>query len=386
LHIILKILLPQLKISIPSGGIMSQAQPVCPNCHNPIRPGARFCPTCGFQMTQQPATYQQSAPQYTPVAQPQQQKKSRWWIWVLLVIVLCIALVGCLVLGYFFIPGVSDKVGDIGLISFTTSTPVIEKTKTSELENTPTPEIKTPELEITETDVVTEIPPTEAPAEGYNFTYDNITMVIPYEVASSAEGETIEGYTTGAYWEVLPDYKVCNLEGYPLSITFHSPIIQVFPVDEYVSLNPDVSTVIDQLNSLLASHDYVPTSLPFLPYWNAGALFTARIEYLDFQNGSGVRYLTQYGQAFWPINNYDMFYTFQGITKDGKYYISAILPISHPNLPQMGDEYTGSMDDLYANFDGYLSSMLPEINGWGDDEFTPTISGLDALIESIYIK
>jgi hypothetical protein len=52
----------------------------------------------------------------------------------------------------------------------------------------------------------------------------------------------------------------------------------------------------------------------------------------------------------------------------------------------MGDEYTGSMDDLYANFDGYLSAMLPEINGWGDDEFTPTISGLDILIESIYIQ
>lgn len=365
---------------------MSQAQPVCPNCHNPIRPGARFCPTCGYQLTQQPAAYQQPAPQVQPVAQPQRPKKSRWWIWVLLVIVLCISMVGCLVLGYFFIPGVSDKVGDLGLISFTTSTPVIEKTETPEGEDTPTPEITTPAPEITEPVVATEIPPTEAPAEGYSFTYNNIEMIIPYEVASGAQGETIEAVTSGDSWQNNPEYDVCNLEGYPLDITFHSPMIQVFPVEEYTNLNPDVTDIINQLKTLLAARDYAPSSIPFLPFWNAGALFTARVEYLDFQNGSGVRYLTQYGQAFWPINNYDMFYSFQGITSDGKYYISAVLPISHPSLPQMGDDYTGSMDDLYANYDGYLSSILPEINGWRDDEFMPAISGLDTLIESIRIQ
>ena len=44
----------------------------------------------------------------------------------------------------------------------------------------------------------------------------------------------------------------------------------------------------------------------------------SQVQYLDFKNGTGVRYLTQFDQGILPINNYELVYTYQGLTSDGK--------------------------------------------------------------------
>ena len=58
-----------------------------------------------------------------------------------------------------------------------------------------------------------------------------------------------------------------------------------------------------------------------------------QVQYLDFKSGTGVRFLTQFNNGMAPVNNHDLIYTFQGLTSDGKYYIAAVLPVTHPDLP-----------------------------------------------------
>jgi hypothetical protein len=78
-----------------------------------------------------------------------------------------------------------------------------------------------------------------------------------------------------------------------------------------------------------------------------------------------------------------MFYTYQGITDDGKYYVSAILPISHPNLP---DADSVTIDDaFYDNFMNYVVGMEDQLSTEHPDSFFPTLSLLDAMMESLLV-
>jgi len=68
--------------------------------------------------------------------------------------------------------------------------------------------------------------------------------------------------------------------------------------------------------------------LPFLPNFNAAQ--ELYVQYKVTLLEVGMESLSHPIQQFYdPINNIEFFYTFQGLTSDGKYWISAILPISN---------------------------------------------------------
>ena len=107
----------------------------------------------------------------------------------------------------------------------------------------------------------------------------------------------------------------------------------------------------------------------------------AQVQFLNFNHGTGVRYLTQFDQGILPINNYELIYTFQGLTSDGKYCIAAVLPVTHPDLP--ADAAVNS--DLANDFQSYLSQTVTMLNEQPADSFTPDLNALDALIRSLEI-
>jgi hypothetical protein len=78
-----------------------------------------------------------------------------------------------------------------------------------------------------------------------------------------------------------------------------------------------------------------------IPYNNAGWSFISKTEYIDSLNIEGVFFLTQYGNDMLPslANNEELTATFQGLTKDGKFYVSARFAITHPELPK-GIDFT----------------------------------------------
>ena len=125
--------------------------------------------------------------------------------------------------------------------------------------------------------------------------------------------------------------------------------------------------------------------MPFLPMFNAAQVLNAQVEYLDFKNGRGVRFLTQYDQGPLPINSYELFYTFQGLTNDGQYYIAAILPVTHPDLPSTS-QVSQQDTSLYEDFPAYLDQTTDWLNQQPASAFTPDLEKLDAMLQSMEIK
>ena len=86
-----------------------------------------------------------------------------------------------------------------------------------------------------------------------------------------------------------------------------------------------------------------------------------------------------------------MFYNFQGLTSDGRFYIVAILPVNAPFLapddnpqsvlPSDGIPLTTEMPD-----DAYYAAVVSKLDQTAPDIFTPTLTQLDALIQSITIQ
>jgi hypothetical protein len=200
-------------------------------------------------------------------------------------------------------------------------------------------------------------------------------------IANSIQEDIVE--TTGnqeglPYWAIQPAHTEVYFNDYALTDTFHDARIYLYSVDKLTESNPAAAEQIDALQTMLEN----PTTeadgtLPMLPLINATQMMQAHLEQLDFANGSGIRYLTQMGQAPAPINNKELFYTFQGLTDDGSIYVAAILPVSNPLLDAATS--TGSDTNLVAQ----IADTARVLNQATEDSFTPSLSQLDAMIASI---
>jgi len=189
-----------------------------------------------------------------------------------------------------------------------------------------------------------------------------------------------------APWDFNPDMIELDFNGYPIPNEYHTPTIRIYPVADYVALEPNLQTTFDNLQALLVSQDPNPSSIPFLPIFNAAQMMQAQVSYLNFRNGQGVRFVTQYGQAFMPINNVSAFYAFSGLTDDGQYFISAIFPITHPDFA--ADNMTEPAEGWEAfsnNYENYINDLETYLASQPSNAFTPDLAVLDAMMESFLV-
>jgi len=197
--------------------------------------------------------------------------------------------------------------------------------------------------------------------------------------------------------EVWPQHRVITLNGYPDQDKFFSAIIRVLPLESYPVVDNTPASLVTDLKNVLATKPSTSlVALPILPVFYANQAFRLKIDYLDFQNGSGVRFLTEYAQYYVPMDNHDLFYTFQGLTNGDKYWVSAILPVSHAILPDTAESTSVPAGGLPipdwdsptfdTDFATYYQGMSAIMNGQPDDSFTPSISCLDQLIQSLKIE
>lgn len=209
---------------------------------------------------------------------------------------------------------------------------------------------------------------THTPTISPNVSCNELTLTLDPGLAASFQCKTVPaaGAPDDPYFAINPQYTDVTFQGYILPDTFHHPHVSVFPVQAYSALIPDViNPRVTTLQQLIAG-GALPASdaLPLLPIFNAQEEFRAQYKVIAFSSGSGIRYLTQYAQFFDPINNHDMFYSFQGLTSDGKYWISAILPISNSMLPPNGDNPPGGLtwDQFGKQFKTYLADLTEKLN------------------------
>jgi hypothetical protein len=162
--------------------------------------------------------------------------------------------------------------------------------------------------------------------------------------------------------------------------------ILVFPLAELVDINPLVQTQIETLRNLLAERGKVPSGeLPLLPLTNSAQVFHSQAQYLVSSNIQGLRFISQHSQDPAPIIlSQELFYTFQGFTADGAYYVAVFFPLTTAVLPD-----TIEVDDwetFHANYDTYLAETTTLLDQLLPAEFTPDLTLLDAVIISLGVE
>jgi hypothetical protein len=230
-------------------------------------------------------------------------------------------------------------------------------------------------------------------------TFERLTLVISSSVASGANGKEFPRFDAedAPYWQKTPGHLQVMLgDYYVLQGKFHQPQIYVYPAQDYAELVPGAFESLRRVNNIAFSpgERISADQLPTVPFFNAAQVFASNITIISFQNGSGVRFITQYAQSAAPINNHELFYNFQGVTRDGMYYIIAIFPITVPVLAETGD--TGAaipsggiaypdINDPRTDPSDYYASITDLLNATSDEAFTPSINQLDLLIQSIQV-
>jgi hypothetical protein len=241
--------------------------------------------------------------------------------------------------------------------------------------------------ESTQAPIVETTPSPISPTAEPDFCFENVCFSYDPSLASDVYGSQVPGQSD-QFPNPYPDNTECRFEGYPLQNTFHEPRLIVYPVAEFEAISEYAAERIAELGVLLDTQPAQASPVPALPLWNAAQMTQSQIAYLEFEGGKGVRFLTQYGQAFWPINNQDLFYSFQGLTDDGNYVIVGIFPVTNPVLIDDANSFMEGQDiNTFAdNFINYVAEIETQLNNQQPNSFTPSLLLLDELFESLQIQ
>jgi len=239
---------------------------------------------------------------------------------------------------------------------------------------------------------------TQAMPSPVDVSVDPLTITISPALASGASGIQVpraDGQDL-PYFEITPGHTILKLEGYLLQDKFHEPQIYVYPAQGYAELVPGAFESMHRLRNVMNESiaSIRAEQLPAVPFFNAAQVFVSNVQLISFQNGQGVRFLTEYAQYAASANNHDLFYHFQGFGDDGTYYIIAIFPITAPVLAETSDagavlpfggiEYP-DINSSNPDFPKYYASITDLLNTTAPEAFTPALSQLDTLIQSMRI-
>lgn len=245
--------------------------------------------------------------------------------------------------------------------------------------------------------------PTAAPAStqpsGTQVSFGNVSFVIPTGLASDASSATVPAVDAqgSPTWDAAPAFTRFTLQAYPLQNKFFEPQIMIYPAQAYAGVNNGAAISIQRLQSILANPSGTLSNevLPRLPYANAEQIIGGQAKVISFTGGSGVRVLAEYAQGFESINNNELFYHFEGLSTDGKSYIVAVLPINAASLaatsdvnapvPADGIPFPVNATDATA-YTNYFSAVTGKLDATAPDAFLPTLTILDALMQSLQIS
>lgn len=132
-----------------------------------------------------------------------------------------------------------------------------------------------------------------------------------------------------------------------------------------------------------------------MPLINATRILRVQDKLLSFQNGKGERAIVHYAQDTGPLTNEGLFYSYQGVTDDGLYYVSATFPVKAAFLPNtFADGFLG-MPTTTPGDPGYMEGYVEAVNHFNRDAterleqldaagYQPNLRTLDAIIRSLF--
>lgn len=186
--------------------------------------------------------------------------------------------------------------------------------------------------------------------------------------------------------------------------------VAVYPVAGLLAQYPEwgepwnVRTQIDTLRALNSGRLRLnevkwPLTLPFLPLRNATQSVTGAVRPFKTPAVQGIRYLAIYSQedgVRFPREA--VVYTFQGLSRDGRFYVTVQVPYAPASLPTRAEldrtrDYAvapvpeASSDPAYAahrrKVDAYRADLTGQLNA---EDGAPGVRALDALVRSIRLR
>src|SRR5690606_7370222 len=98
--------------------------------------------------------------------------------------------------------------------------------------------------------------------------------------------------------------------------------------------------------------------------------------------------LTHYSQGPDPVLDRLVFYTFQGLTSDGQFYVSAFFPVEtgiFPREPAPCSQCGDPDQDPFVEWTAVLRGQLVQLNAQPEEAFAPSLTLLDDVIRSIRV-
>ena len=193
----------------------------------------------------------------------------------------------------------------------------------------------------------------------------NVRCLTVMNSEKAAEGKSLSEARISSAAVVIDDYKV---EGK------FSPEVAAFSMNGLSNVNSeiyqkavDLTTMINKINGG-EGINAVTAPIPFLPYQDKTQLFVAMPEIINFISGTAIRFITAYGDSGAMVDNGNLLYTVQGISQDGKYYLSITIPISNSQIASPINP---------AGFD--WNSLPPE-------SWKPSLTELDEMAKSVSLQ
>jgi hypothetical protein len=127
--------------------------------------------------------------------------------------------------------------------------------------------------------------------------------------------------------------------------------------------------------------------------WEAQQAFVSNVKYVNFRNGKGVFFLTQWDTETSQITNDGLEYAFQGITDDGKYYVYAEFSVSAPTLLNGNEPAVIAWNEKEylllrqsKEYQAYVRRVAAQLEALRGDEFKPKLGSFERLISSLAVQ
>ncbi|HKY54242.1 MAG TPA: leucine-rich repeat domain-containing protein [Anaerolineales bacterium] len=226
--------------------------------------------------------------------------------------------------------------------------------------------------------------------EGVKFEFDSVLGESVWPEVRSAQPPFDE---SSPGWEVKPEHIQFTF-AYPREFsefevwgtgTSGPPYVMIFPTQMYSTMSEPAKGEIEALRTLLETPSLAPEKqMPLLPLINAAQIFHVQVKYVDFQNGTGVRFITHYSQDVGPIVNQRIFYSFQGLTDDGAYYVAAYFPLSATGLGN--DPAPEDWESFIAHYQDHVTETVSHLDSLSSNDFEPGLDKLDRMITSLVVN
>lgn len=190
--------------------------------------------------------------------------------------------------------------------------------------------------------------------------------------------------------------------------SFIKPEVRVYPTADFrktfkpfPGISAEVERNLKRLRQLVSTRprDFAGVP-PFLPQLTRDTLaLRAHTHYVRFRGGAGLACVLQTQQEEQPVNNQSLSYEFQGLTDDGRFFVTAQFPVAAPFLANDRDDarYEGfEHPDCYdctarlrafqRKYRAYAAGLARRLERLPAADFSPSLHMYDELLSSIEIR